>query len=113
MKARAATQLAGTTLPTAVLGAPLPARRLAWLNLLALVLVLASAFAVIHTTHACRALYAELQILEARQWHLQEEYGRLLLEESVWASHERVDRVARGELQMAEPDLSRYHLVLP
>ncbi|QFU74975.1 cell division protein FtsL [Halioglobus maricola] len=75
------------------------------------VLVLVSAFAVIHTTHACRELYTHLQALEARQWHLQEDYGRLLLEESTWASHYRVEKVARGELQMAEPDLARYEVV--
>ncbi|MFV8818264.1 cell division protein FtsL [Haliea sp. E17] len=100
-------------MPTATLGAPAPGRRLLWLNLATLVLVVASAFGVIHTTHACRALYAELQVLEARQWHLQEEYGRLVLEESVWASHQRVEKVARSELHMVEPDLSSYRVVAP
>ena len=55
-------------------------RRLAWLNAGLVVLILASTFAVIHTTHACRALYAQLQAVESAQWYLQEDYGRLLLE---------------------------------
>lgn len=87
------------------------ARGLVWLNAGAVSLVLLSAFAVIHSTHACRDLYTSLQELEAQQWHLQEDYGRLLLEESTWASHYRVERVARGELGMAEPDLARYKVV--
>jgi cell division protein FtsL len=85
--------------------------RLLWLNLGATCLVLLSAFAVIHSTHACRDLYTTLQDLEAQQWHLQEDYGRLLLEESTWASHYRVEKVARGELGMVEPDLALYKVV--
>ena len=76
-----------------------------------LALILLSSFAVIHSSHACRKLYAELQTLESTQWHLQEDYGRLLLEESTWASHYRVEKVARAELQMAEPDLALYKVL--
>ena len=86
-------------------------RGLRWVNLGLAALVIVSAFSVIHSTHACRELYTHLQELEARQWYLQEDYGRLLLEESTWASHYRVERVARGELKMAEPDLSRYRVL--
>ena len=60
-----------------------------------------------HSTHACRALYAQLQVLESSQWYLQEDYGRLLLEHSTWASHYRVEKVARGELGMQAPDLAQ------
>ncbi|TGD74070.1 cell division protein FtsL [Mangrovimicrobium sediminis] len=107
------TRLAGTTMVTATRDAPGPSRALLWANLVALVAVLGSAFAVIHSTHACRELYASLQVLEARQWHLQEDHSRLLLEESTWASHYRVEKVARGELGMVEPDLARYRVVTP
>ena len=86
---------------------------LRWANLGLGALVIVSAFSVIHSTHACRELYTQLQELEARQWYLQEDYGRLLLEESTWASHYRVERVARGELKMAEPDLARYRVLTP
>jgi cell division protein FtsL len=113
MRRSAAGSVAGKTMVTATV---VPARErpsLLWLNLVALLLVLASAFAVIHSTHACRELYARLQVLESSQWALQEDYGRLLLEESVWASHHRVESVARAELQMTEPDLARYRVVAP
>jgi cell division protein FtsL len=86
-------------------------RSLLWLNCALGALVVGSAFAVIHSTHACRELYTSLQELEATQWHLQEDYGRLLLEESTWASHYRVEKVARAQLQMAEPDLALYRVL--
>ncbi|TDG15085.1 cell division protein FtsL [Seongchinamella unica] len=106
-------RMAGTTMVTAAVGRRSGHRgqSLLWLNVAVLTLVLASAFAVIHSTHSCRELYTRLQILESRQWHLQEDYGRLLLEESTWASHHRVEKVARGELGMAEPDLASYKVV--
>lgn len=94
-------------------GAQSPAgrRELMLFNTLAVLLILTSSFAVIHTTHACRALYAQLQDLESAQWYLQEDYGRLLLEQSTWASHYRVEKVARGDLHMRAPDLEQLKVV--
>ena len=87
------------------------ARGLFALNVLVASLLLLSCFAIIHSTHACRALYGRLQVLESTQWYLQENYGRLLLEQSTWASHHRVEKVARGDLGMRAPDLSSYTVV--
>lgn len=92
-------------------GAP-ATRRLALACLAALVLVLISAFAVIHSTHACRELYTALQELESSQWYLQEDYSRLLLEQSTWASHYRVEKVARAELGMRPPGIEQLQVVL-
>jgi cell division protein FtsL len=80
-------------------------------NAALLVLVLLSAFATIYSTHACRALYTQLQVLESSQWYLQEDYGRLLLEQSTWASHYRVEKVARGDLGMGAPNLAQYKVI--
>jgi cell division protein FtsL len=86
-------------------------RELLTLNAVLLLLVLVSAFATIYSTHACRALYTQLQVLESSQWYLQEDYGRLLLEQSTWASHYRVEKVARSDLGMGAPNLSRYRVI--
>jgi cell division protein FtsL len=86
-------------------------RELLTLNAVLLLLVLVSAFATIYSTHACRALYTQLQVLESSQWYLQEDYGRLLLEQSTWASHYRVEKVARSDLGMGAPNLTRYKVV--
>ena len=71
---------------------------------LVLALALASAFGTIYSTHACRELHTRLQDLEASHWQLQEDYGRLLLEQSTWGSHHRVEKVARSDLGMRAPD---------
>ena len=80
-------------------------------NAAALLLIMVSAFATIYSTRACRALYAQLQVLESAQWYLQEDYGRLMLEQSIWASHRRVESVAREELGMGAPDLAAYTVI--
>ena len=85
--------------------------QLVWLNAGLALLILASTFAVIHTTHACRALYAQLQEVESVQWYLQEDYGRLMLEHSTWASHHRVEKVAEEELGMQAPGLAQLRMI--
>ncbi len=86
-------------------------RELIWLSAGVALLTLLSTFAVIHSTHACRAMYARLQELESSQWYLQEDYGRLLLEHSTWASHYRVEKVAAEELGMLPPGLAQLKVV--
>jgi cell division protein FtsL len=86
-------------------------RELVTFNVVLLVLILLSAFATIYSTHACRALYTQLQVLESSQWYLQEDYGRLLLEQSTWASHYRVEKVARDDLGMGAPNLAQYKVI--
>ncbi|MFT4822360.1 MAG: cell division protein FtsL [Halioglobus sp.] len=87
-------------------------RRYLCLNAFALSLVLASAFAVILSTHTCREAYAKLQVLEASQWYLQEDHGRLVLEHSTWASHYRVEQVATRDLGMRAPEAGSQRVVL-
>lgn len=84
-----------------------------WLlgNALLLPLLLCFVFANIHSTHSCRALYAKLQTLESDKWYLQEDYGRLVLEQSTWASHQRVEKVARADLHMQAPELAHFKVV--
>lgn len=76
-----------------------------------MLLCLASSFAIIHATHECRKLYAGLQDLEAARWYLDEEYSRLLLEQSAWASHYRVEQVAERELSMQAPALDNQRIL--
>lgn len=75
--------------------------------------VLFSALTVVHASHTCRQLYAQLQSLEADQWYLQEDYSRLLLEQSTWASHYRVEKVAEDELGMQPPVMAELRVVTP
>jgi cell division protein FtsL len=87
-------------------------RHLFWSNAAVIGLILVSAFGVILSTHSCREAYAKLQVLEASQWYLQEDHGRLVLEYSTWASHYRVEQVARRELGMFAPEPALQRVVI-
>ena len=73
---------------------------------------LLSAFAIVGSTHGCRDYYARLQTLEAERWYLEEEYSRLLLEQSTWASHYRIATEASGKLGLHAPSLAQTRLVI-
>ncbi len=83
------------------------------LLLAALLFVLASAFAIISSTHQSRSLYADLQDIEAERWYLEEEYSRLLLEQGTWASHHRIAQEAGASLGLEAPPHDRTRLVSP
>ncbi|KGE03252.1 cell division protein FtsL [Pseudohaliea rubra] len=96
------------SLPASAKAAPPRGWRLA---LALLVLALGSSFSVVYATHECRQLYARLQDLEATRWYLDEEYSRLLLEQSTWASPHRVEQVAERDMAMAPPTLEQLRVL--
>ena len=75
--------------------------------------VMLTAVSVIETSHHCRVMYARLQELQLAQWNMQEQWGRLLLEQSTWASHHRVEQLARKQLKMRLPATAELQVVLP
>lgn len=84
-----------------------------FLNLSLVAAVIFTAVSVVETSHHCRAMYTHLQDLQLAQWDMQEQWGRLLLEQSTWAAHHRVERLARKELGMRLPDVADLQVVLP
>ncbi|ARN76379.1 cell division protein FtsL [Oceanicoccus sagamiensis] len=77
--------------------------RLLVVGLLVLLLVIASALGVIYSSYKSRQLFSDLQQQNREAVRLEEEWGRLLLEQSTWASHARVERMAKSELKMVVP----------
>lgn len=74
-------------------------------GLLALwLLVFATAVANVYFQHQARKLFVEISELEKSRDHLDEEWGRLQLEQKTWATDERVESLARRDLGMTEPD---------
>lgn len=76
---------------------------------LAAVLVLAvmvSSIGVIYAKHRNRMLYVELTRLQQQQDELNVDWGRLQLEQSTWATHSRIEKVARSKLEMHNVDYS-------
>ena len=43
---------------------------------------------------------------------MQEQWGRLLLEQSTWAAHHRVEQLARRELDMRLPKAAELNVVM-
>ena len=77
-------------------------------------LVMVSALAVVDAQHRFRALFVELQELEREAQRLDTDWGRLQLEQNTWATHGRVERIAREErnMQLPEPGAAEV-VVLP
>lgn len=62
-----------------------------------------SAFQVVMSRHEARKLFVEIQALEKSRDDLNEEWTRLLLEQSTWATDVRIETIARNELGMRPP----------
>lgn len=76
------------------------------LSRLALIMILfiANVFTgvgVVYSKHAVRKAFIELQSSYTEFDELQEEWGRLQLEQSTWTTHSRVEKLAREELDMS------------
>lgn len=76
-------------------------------------LVLISSVAVVYTKHAGRSEFVAQQQLENRRDQLNEEWGKLLLEQSTWASPARVEQQSRSRLNMQVPEQSQIVVVRP
>jgi cell division protein FtsL len=67
------------------------------------VVCVVSAMALIYTKHEARKLFIELEQLTAARDELNIEWGRLQIEQSTWATHARIERVAAEELALSRP----------
>jgi cell division protein FtsL len=75
--------------------------------------VLVSSLAVVYGKHQARSRFVELQRLTERRDELDIEWGQLQLEQSTWATHGRVERVARENLKMVIPRAADLRIVQP
>jgi len=75
-------------------------------NAFLLVLVLISAIHVVKVQHTSRKVFIEIQELEKERDRLNEEWGKLQLEQSTWAVDDRVELFAKDKLNMTKPDKS-------
>lgn len=74
-------------------------------------LLLLSSIALVYTEHRHRALYVELRALERERDALEVEWGKLQLEQSTWATHERIESMARERLHLRVPPMNETVLV--
>lgn len=76
---------------------------MARINLFLILAVLLASLAVVSSNHRARKLVTELERQQERMRALEVEWGQLQLEQSTWASHARVEQIAREKLGMHPP----------
>ena len=86
---------------------------MARLNLMLLAILIACALSVVTSQHKARKLYVELQKEQDSARKLDVEYGQLQLEQSTWAMHARIEKIASGQLMMRVPTAARIQVVAP
>jgi cell division protein FtsL len=77
------------------------------------VAALGSAAGAIWCKHRSRAMFVELESLNARRDNLEIEWGQLQLEQSAWSTHAFVERVASTKLRMATPPPKDIEIISP
>jgi cell division protein FtsL len=82
-------------------------------NLVLLLLVVLCALALVTAQHHARKLYIELQKEQELAKQLEVEWGQLQLEQSTWAMHARIEKIATGSLNMGSPPPSRVQVMGP
>ncbi len=66
--------------------------------------LMASGLGLVYVKYENRKLYTEWQQLVAERDEMNVDWGRLQLELSTWATHPRIERLARERLQMKNPE---------
>ena len=72
-----------------------------------------SGVAIVQARQQSRDLFAELVRLQAHRDEMDVEWGRLQLEQSAWARHGRIEKLARGRLHMHIPRPDEVVIVRP
>jgi len=73
------------------------------LNLALIAVALASALAAVASQHQARKVFTEIEREQDRMRSLEVEWGQLQLEQSTWAAHARIEKIARERLRMQAP----------
>jgi len=81
------------------------------LNIALCATLLLCALALVTSQHRARKLFSELTQEEGVTKQLDVEWGQLQLEQSTWALHARIEKIASGRLQMRVPSGARLRLL--
>lgn len=74
------------------------------LNLFLVLLLVGTSLAVVAAQHQTRKLFSTLEREQDKSRQLEVEWGQLQLEQSTWAAHARVEKIARARLAMSMPE---------
>ena len=81
------------------------------LNLLLLAILVGCSLALVTSQHIARKLYVELEKERELLSRLEIEYGQLQLEQSTWATHARIEKIATRDLNLRAPSASRIQVL--
>lgn len=84
---------------------------MARLNILLTLILIACALSVVTSQHKARKLFVELEKEQELARQLAVEWDQLQLEQSTWAMHTRVEKIATGQLHMRMPDAARIRII--
>ncbi len=70
-----------------------------------------SALAIVYTKHDSRKLFVELEDLTSERDALNIEWGQLQIEQSTWATHARIERVAVDEMSLVRPRSDEIYVI--
>jgi cell division protein FtsL len=73
------------------------------INVILIITLVLSAFAVIYIKDINRRLFIQYQGLQVAHDKSYQEWGKLLLEQSTWASQARIKKIAKQHLSMSTP----------
>ena len=76
-------------------------------------LVIISALSVVYVKHENRKHFVELQSLQKQRDEMNIEWGQLQLEQSTWATHSRIEGLARKRLGMVNVPQEKMVIVKP
>jgi cell division protein FtsL len=72
-------------------------------NLILLLIAVGCGLATVNSNHHARKLFSGLEKEQQRMRALDVEWGQLQLEQSTWAAHARIEKIAKERLQMKTP----------
>ena len=75
------------------------------------VVCMISAIGLVYVKHESRNLFIELERLTTERDELNIEWGQLQIEQSTWATHARIERVALEELSLVRPKPTEIYLI--
>jgi cell division protein FtsL len=81
------------------------------LTMIFAVVCVVSAIAMIYTKHESRKMFVELEQLTTERDELNIEWGQLQIEQSTWATHARIERVAAEELSLVRPKATEIYVI--
>lgn len=78
-----------------------------------IIAIVLTAMAVVYSKHQSRVEFVALQQLERQRDHLNEEWERLLIEQSTWARPDHIEKRAKLDLNMSVPTADQIRVIQP